>query len=582
MIWGYEMDLKALMTKLEAIDKKQVLTESEDRKPAKEKEREVTLPSGAKVKARTVQGWQSQKADKEADKEKKKDLDENIVLQSAIAKELLKEFNISVEEETLDEAGEFQFSPEQEKWLGGANRQDPFILARMPGPKPPLSYFTNPEDKQIAQQRFAKVFVDAPAGGQGASPAAAPAATGTTAQGDDEGNTMITKPDGSTMVVGPDGNAIKPGSNPNLPVNQQAEKDKATATQYGAFGEPPTGTATASAPAGAPGAQDDATGVDAAVAANAADDAKRAAQAGGAGQAASPAKKPAAAPAANKSMTPAITGYAASMGLLKGGKPDVEAIKKFQKENGLTADGIIGPNTAGAILSVQKPGAAGSGRGGQGGPTAAELQKAGATQAASPNPQAQKIQAEIDRFSKANNMSLKMNQDYVAKLQAKLAQAQGQGGQAPSPAPAQPAKGPQQMSDPLIPKKAAAPAPGAGKPGPTQAAAAGQDPSNPLNKAPAGGTTTSTTNTSVSGTMKMGKPDGPIQYNGKTVNPGDPEYGAASQALIAQSQKAQQARSNMGAPRGAPSTAPVQQGATLGDKDFEESILARIRELAGM
>jgi len=52
------------------------VAEAEDRKPAKKSEREVELPSGAKVKATKVQGWQSQKADKEADKEKKKDLDE--------------------------------------------------------------------------------------------------------------------------------------------------------------------------------------------------------------------------------------------------------------------------------------------------------------------------------------------------------------------------------------------------------------------------------------------------------------------------------------------------------------------------
>jgi hypothetical protein len=50
--------------------------DDKDRKPAKTKEREVTLPSGAKVKSRTVQGWQSQKADKEAGKDKNKDLDE--------------------------------------------------------------------------------------------------------------------------------------------------------------------------------------------------------------------------------------------------------------------------------------------------------------------------------------------------------------------------------------------------------------------------------------------------------------------------------------------------------------------------
>jgi predicted chitinase/LysM repeat protein len=47
---------------------------------------------------------------------------------------------------------DFQFSPEQEKWLGGANRQDPYILARMPGPKPPPEYFNNSDDQKIAQQ----------------------------------------------------------------------------------------------------------------------------------------------------------------------------------------------------------------------------------------------------------------------------------------------------------------------------------------------------------------------------------------------------------------------------------------------
>lgn len=43
----------------------------ENRAPAKKKERETTLPSGAKVKTTTVQGWQSQKADKAANKERK-------------------------------------------------------------------------------------------------------------------------------------------------------------------------------------------------------------------------------------------------------------------------------------------------------------------------------------------------------------------------------------------------------------------------------------------------------------------------------------------------------------------------------
>jgi hypothetical protein len=43
----------------------------ETRAPAKKKERTDTLPSGAKVKTTTVQGWQSQKADKAANKDRK-------------------------------------------------------------------------------------------------------------------------------------------------------------------------------------------------------------------------------------------------------------------------------------------------------------------------------------------------------------------------------------------------------------------------------------------------------------------------------------------------------------------------------
>ena len=89
--------------------------------------------------------------------------------------------------------------------------------------------------------------------------------------------------------------------------------------------------------------------------------------------------------------------------------------------------------------------------------------------------------------------------------------------------------------------------------------------------APSGATTTQTSsNTSVSGTMKMGKPDGPITFNGKTVNPGDPDYEAASQALIAQSGRIQQYKQNMrpGAAKSAP-TGGVTQGASQElDRDF--------------
>jgi hypothetical protein len=65
-----------------AIAKKKGVKEAEERRaPAKKQEREVELPSGAKVKATKVQGWQSQRADKEADKAKKADeaLDLNLI-----------------------------------------------------------------------------------------------------------------------------------------------------------------------------------------------------------------------------------------------------------------------------------------------------------------------------------------------------------------------------------------------------------------------------------------------------------------------------------------------------------------------
>lgn len=42
-------------------------------------------------------------------------------------------------------------TPEQAKWLGGANQQDPYILSRMPGDKPPVSWFKDPADQKIAQ-----------------------------------------------------------------------------------------------------------------------------------------------------------------------------------------------------------------------------------------------------------------------------------------------------------------------------------------------------------------------------------------------------------------------------------------------
>lgn len=60
-------------------------------------------------------------------------------------------------------------TPEQTKWLGGANQQDPYIMNRMPGAKPPVTWFTDPADQAKATQ------MGFPASEPAAAPAAAPA-----------------------------------------------------------------------------------------------------------------------------------------------------------------------------------------------------------------------------------------------------------------------------------------------------------------------------------------------------------------------------------------------------------------------
>jgi hypothetical protein len=61
-----------LLVQLKRRTKEYVGESTEKRAPAKKAERQVELPSGAKVKATKVQGWQSQKADKEAKKDEGK------------------------------------------------------------------------------------------------------------------------------------------------------------------------------------------------------------------------------------------------------------------------------------------------------------------------------------------------------------------------------------------------------------------------------------------------------------------------------------------------------------------------------
>ena len=112
-----------------------------------------------------------------------------------------------------------------------------------------------------------------------------------------------------------------------------------------------------------------------------------------------------------------------------------------------------------------------------------------------------------------------------------------------------------------------------------------QQAASPAASAP---TSTSGTNTntstrtqskqSVDGTLRMGKPDGPITFNGKVVNPGDPAYPEAAAALIkAQGDARDRSRTR-------PSSGPISAGAPNVDrstfedvKSEDDEILKRIR-----
>ena len=279
------MDLRALMQKLETIDKKQIVTESVETK-------KVITESVAPVRQPTVP-----------------------VFKSSIARGLVEEFGYEVEESTLTEnphasdpaksAAWAALSPEDQKWLGGADPTDKFILARAPNKGKPAAAPTtsaatgvgNPGEEAAAQAAADKMATTSAATGVG---------------------------------------------NPGEEAAAQAAADKADAAagatdmsmgQAGAVNAAQTAAL-------ASGAQDDVTGVDKAVAANAAQPATATAAAPTGGAAASPAK-------------PKPTPDPKVMAMQQ------ELIKKGAK---IKADGILGPATAAAQKQFGAPGTDLSGR----------------------------------------------------------------------------------------------------------------------------------------------------------------------------------------------------------------------------
>lgn len=207
------MDLKALIAKMDQIESKKILTEAEDRPAAKKTDTTWTDKSGKKHPATRVQGSKSVAADKEADKERKKndkDLEE-MTLKSAIAQELLKEFNVS--DEPIDE-----FVDKIANWhkQNAAN----YRARQASGELPPDGWNTEVNGPWMGKTQ----------------------------------QVPVTSSDGKPVQAGSGGNVVS-----NVPVSNPPTA-----------GKPPAGAPTAGKPPAAtpaPVAQDDATGVDAAVAA---------------------------------------------------------------------------------------------------------------------------------------------------------------------------------------------------------------------------------------------------------------------------------------------------------------------------
>ena len=289
------------------------------------------------------------------------------------------------------------------------------------------------------------------------------------------------------------------------------------------------------------------------------------------GQAATPAPA-AAAPAAPKpaaqwnkgvlgkgSKGPEVSALQKKLGIADTGTYDaatIAAVQALQKKLGVAADGAYGPGTKAAHdkmppAQAATPAPANVASPGQPPATAAQPElgtKKGATQAIPTGPvnanNPSGVGAKADISADQAQAALDNGSEYDIKRlggRERLQQLAGVKTPAPATPTTTPAAPAQQTATPAPAPAAPAADPAAydnfvtANPGTTVTPAqfAAKSKNAPAAAPKPAGTTSTQSNQSVSGTMKMGKPDGPITFNGKQVAPGAPEYAAASAALIA-------------------------------------------------
>ena len=392
------MDLKALMQKLETINTKQIVTESVETK-------KVITESVAR---RVVK----ESADP--------------VFTSSIARGLVEQFGYALDEaegtspwasDPAKDAAWKALSPEDQKWLGGADPTDKFILARAPNKGKPVAApatsaatgVGNPGEEAAAQAAADKAAAPTAADQEDADLGAAMRANA--AGGNSTSAATGVGNPGEEAAAQAAGQAASPAA-PAAPAKVPAGINPETGEKYDSVANAPLQLPPGAAPeAGMTVAGD------------------KSKPAGG--QAASPAKPGFKADPLGQSIA----------NQLKMTTPD--AIKLFQKNNGLQADGMIGPATTKALqAAAQKMGltvasgvgtsTAGAGRGGQGGPTATQMAQAPAAggQAASPaaNPKTADIDAQLAKYKKYPQS----NAQIIARLEKEKAALTGGTTQTPA------------------------------------------------------------------------------------------------------------------------------------------------------